>query len=63
MWGQYSARWWSILSQTGVLMKAIQIQADQLGRPLVWEETPDPTYGPDEVLVDIYATALNRADL
>jgi putative PIG3 family NAD(P)H quinone oxidoreductase len=44
-------------------MKAIRVQSDQAGQPLVWTETPDPTYGPDEALVDIYATALNRADL
>jgi putative PIG3 family NAD(P)H quinone oxidoreductase len=44
-------------------MKAIQVQTDKEGRPLVWQETPDPTFGADEVLVDIHATALNRADL
>jgi len=44
-------------------MKAIHVQADQNGRPLVWQETADPTFGADEVLVDIHATALNRADL
>lgn len=30
---------------------------------LVWEEVPDVEYGPDEVLVDVRATAVNRADL
>ncbi len=44
-------------------MYAIQVQTDQPDRPLIWQETPDPPYGPDEVLVDIHATALNRADL
>lgn len=44
-------------------MKAIQVDTTQAGRPLVWQETADPAFGPDEVLVDIYATALNRADL
>jgi tumor protein p53-inducible protein 3 len=44
-------------------MKAIIIQTDQKNNPLVWQEVPAPTYGDDEVLVDIYATALNRADL
>jgi putative PIG3 family NAD(P)H quinone oxidoreductase len=44
-------------------MYAIQVQADQPERPLVWQETPDPAYSADDVLVDIYATALNRADL
>ena len=44
-------------------MKAIVVQTDQEDRPLVWQEAPDPTYGADEVLVDIQAAALNRADL
>ena len=44
-------------------MYAIHVQSDQPGHPLVWQETADPTYGPDEVLVDIHATALNRAVL
>jgi NADPH:quinone reductase-like Zn-dependent oxidoreductase len=44
-------------------MKAIHVQSDQENRPLVWQEIADPEHGPDEVLVDIHATALNRADL
>ena len=44
-------------------MKAIVVQSDQENRPLIWQELPDPMYGPDEVLVDIHAAALNRADL
>lgn len=44
-------------------MKAIVVQTDQESRPLSWQEVPEPTYTADEVLVDIYATALNRADL
>jgi putative PIG3 family NAD(P)H quinone oxidoreductase len=44
-------------------MKAIVVQTDQPGRPLKWQEVPSPDYGADEVLVDIHATALNRADL
>lgn len=44
-------------------MKAIHIQSEQDNRPLVWQETADPEYGAGEVLVDIHATALNRADL
>ena len=44
-------------------MYAIQVLSDQPGRPVVWQPTPDPIIGPDEVLVDIHATALNRADL
>jgi putative PIG3 family NAD(P)H quinone oxidoreductase len=44
-------------------MHAIQVIHED-GKPrLVWQETEDPTFGPDEVLVDIHATALNRADL
>lgn len=44
-------------------MNAIHVDATQPGRPLVWQTTTDPVLGPDEVLVDIHATALNRADL
>lgn len=44
-------------------MNAIHVDATQPGRPLVWQTTADPRLGPDEVLVDIHATALNRADL
>ena len=44
-------------------MKAIVVQTDQEGRPLVWQEVPGPICGPEEVLVDVYAAALNRADL
>jgi tumor protein p53-inducible protein 3 len=44
-------------------MNAIHVDATQPDRPLVWRETPDPVVGPDEVLVEIHATALNRADL
>ena len=32
-------------------------------RNLVWSDVPDPVMGDDEVLVKIYAAALNRADL
>lgn len=32
-------------------------------RALRWAEVPDPVPGPGEVLVDIHATAVNRADL
>ncbi len=44
-------------------MKAIVVQSDQPGHPLVWTGVPDPEYAPDEVLVEVRATALNRADL
>src|SRR3954471_22013503 len=30
---------------------------------LTWAEVPDPVCGPDEVVVDVAATAVNRADL
>jgi len=40
-------------------MKAIQVQEDKL----VWQEVADPTYGPDDAIVNIHTTALNRADL
>jgi putative PIG3 family NAD(P)H quinone oxidoreductase len=44
-------------------MKAIHVDTTQPGRPLVWQDTADPTCEPDDVIVDIHATALNRADL
>jgi putative PIG3 family NAD(P)H quinone oxidoreductase len=44
-------------------MKAIHVLSDQPGRPLAWRETARPDYGPDDVLVNVHAAALNRADL
>ena len=44
-------------------MKAIVVHADSEDHSLHWEEVPDPGCGPEEVLVDIHATAVNRADL
>ncbi len=44
-------------------MKAIVVDAASENYSLNWEEVPDPAYGADEVLVDIHATAVNRADL
>lgn len=44
-------------------MKAIQVDTIREGRPLVWQDTTDPILTTDEVLVEIHATALNRADL
>jgi putative PIG3 family NAD(P)H quinone oxidoreductase len=44
-------------------MKAIHVESDEPGRQMVWRETADPVPGPGEVLVDVYAAALNRADL
>ncbi len=44
-------------------MKAISIHQDDHGVRLLWEDAPDPVYRPDEVLVAVKATAVNRADL
>jgi tumor protein p53-inducible protein 3 len=43
-------------------MKAILIAGDGSG-DLSWGDAPSPTPGPSEVLVDVHATAVNRADL
>ena len=42
-------------------MRAITVDPDT--RSLAWENVPDPECGREEVLVDIHATAVNRADL
>lgn len=44
-------------------MKAIVVQQMDEHKSLVWQTTTTPTYGDEAVLVDIHATALNRADL
>ena len=44
-------------------MKAIAAKKTDKEPELVWEAVPDITYGAEEVLVDIKATAVNRADL
>lgn len=44
-------------------MKAIVVQGERSNPVLVWQEVEDISYGPEEVLVDIKATAINRADL
>jgi tumor protein p53-inducible protein 3 len=44
-------------------MKAIVVHGDSRQPELVWADVPDPVYGPDEVLVAVKATAVNRADL
>lgn len=44
-------------------MYAIQVDKSSEARTLVWREVESPAPGPDEVLVDVVATALNRADL
>ncbi|MBQ8417010.1 MAG: NAD(P)H-quinone oxidoreductase [Clostridia bacterium] len=41
-------------------MKAMLVNEN---KDLVWSEVPDPVIGEEEVLVKIYAAALNRADL
>ena len=41
-------------------MKAILVNDD---RSLRWDNVPDPVIKSDEVLVEIHAAALNRADL
>ena len=44
-------------------MKAIAVKGDRQNPVLVWESVPDVEPGPEEVLVDVRATAVNRADL
>jgi putative PIG3 family NAD(P)H quinone oxidoreductase len=44
-------------------MRAVVLHSYGGPEVLTLEEVPDPVIGPDEVLVDIRATALNRADL
>ncbi len=44
-------------------MKAIQVQGEKDSPTLVWDEADEPVCGPDEVLVDVRAAAVNRADL
>jgi NADPH2:quinone reductase len=41
-------------------MKAILVNQDQ---SLRWDEVPDPVLGEDDVLIEIHAAGLNRADL
>ena len=44
-------------------MKAIVVREPGGPEALEYAEVPDPEVGPDEVLVDVTATAVNRADL
>lgn len=44
-------------------MKAILVDPSTSGNPLRWDDVPDPKSGAGEVLVDVHATAVNRADL
>ena len=44
-------------------MKAIIVKMIKNEPQLGWQDAPDPEITPDEVLVDVQATAVNRADL
>ena len=44
-------------------MKGIVVHKTEQGPQLVWQDAPDAAYGPTEALVDVKATAVNRADL
>ena len=44
-------------------MQAITIRQPGGPEVLEWTEAPDPTPKPGEVLIDVAATAVNRADL
>ncbi|MBM0237655.1 NAD(P)H-quinone oxidoreductase [Micromonospora sp. ATA32] len=44
-------------------MHAITIPEPGGPEALVWAEVPDPEPGPGEVIVDVFASAVNRADL
>src|SRR4051794_41763324 len=44
-------------------MRAVTIVEPGGPEVLVWGEAPDPVCGPGEVIVDVAATAVNRADL
>lgn len=44
-------------------MKAIVIDTESEERALNWQEVPDPVPKEDEVLAEVHATAVNRADL
>lgn len=44
-------------------MKAILVESQDPERSLTWRDVPDPEPGPGQVVVDIHATAVNRADL
>jgi putative PIG3 family NAD(P)H quinone oxidoreductase len=44
-------------------MKAIVVHKNAGEVQLIWQDVPDVVYGPEEVLVAVKATAVNRADL
>ncbi len=44
-------------------MRAVVLSHPGGPEAMRWEDVPDPVVGPDEVLVDVAASAVNRADL
>jgi putative PIG3 family NAD(P)H quinone oxidoreductase len=44
-------------------MKAIHVLTKEKGQPMVWRDTDDPVCGPNDVMVEVYAASVNRADL
>src|ERR687890_179285 len=44
-------------------MRAVTVTEPGGPEVLTWAEVPDPVRGPGEVLVDVVASAVNRADL
>src|ERR687893_714521 len=44
-------------------MRAVTLSGPGGPEVMAWTEVPDPVCGPGEVLVDVVATAVNRADL
>src|SRR4051812_23808942 len=44
-------------------MRAVTIAEPGGPEQLVWAEVPDPVAGPGEVLIEVAATAVNRADI
>lgn len=44
-------------------MKAIVVEQPGSPARLVWREVPDPVPGAGDVLIDVAASAVNRADL
>jgi NADPH:quinone reductase-like Zn-dependent oxidoreductase len=44
-------------------MRAITVPQPGGPEVLTWAEVPDPECGPGEVLIDVVASAVNRADL
>ncbi|NDL60091.1 NAD(P)H-quinone oxidoreductase [Phytoactinopolyspora mesophila] len=44
-------------------MYAVVVEAPGGPETLTWQEVPDPVCGPDEVVLDVAASAVNRADI